>query len=321
MRILVDGSITRVASPKQGFVAADLTVALLAWPAVRHLTLLNVDSTAVLAPLSTASLTGLKSLIVRQAPQAGASGMPALSSSVAATLRVIDISGCAGLCSIDFVCSCAQLRCLWMPGCVGVFDLSPLSACSETLEELRLARSCGAVSLAPLRACTRLRKLDFCGCSVQLHDQVEDLRQACTQLAPLSSVRLEGLVHEMQPSIPPNMQARAACALADMSYEGGPEVQDAIAAVCAIPDLVKLLGPESSTDIQAAAADVLFDLSMNHALNQVAIVTAGAIPALMRLLAPESSAAMQQAAAAVLSHLAQHAHNKSAIMWCHSVSR
>jgi hypothetical protein len=66
MRSQVDGSITRVASPRQGFVAADLTIALLAWPALRHLTLLNVGSGADLAPLSTASLAGLTSLTVRE---------------------------------------------------------------------------------------------------------------------------------------------------------------------------------------------------------------------------------------------------------------
>ncbi|KAG1666109.1 hypothetical protein FOA52_010899 [Chlamydomonas sp. UWO 241] len=107
---LVDGSITRVVSQRQGFVAADLTVALLAWPAVRHLTLLNVGSAANVVPLSTASLAVLKSLTVRKAPQAGALVMPTPSSNVAATIRVIDISGCRSLRSIEFVGSCAQLR-------------------------------------------------------------------------------------------------------------------------------------------------------------------------------------------------------------------
>ena len=67
MRGQVDGSITRVASPRQeGFSAADLTIALRQWPAVRNLTLLSVGSAAALAPLSTASLAGLASLTVRQ---------------------------------------------------------------------------------------------------------------------------------------------------------------------------------------------------------------------------------------------------------------
>jgi hypothetical protein len=59
-----------------------------------------------------------------------------LSSAVAAKLRVLDVSGCGNLRSIDVVRSCVKLRCLWMPGCFSVSDLSPLAACSETLEEL-----------------------------------------------------------------------------------------------------------------------------------------------------------------------------------------
>ncbi|KAG1660179.1 hypothetical protein FOA52_005279 [Chlamydomonas sp. UWO 241] len=86
IRSLMDGSITRVASLRQGFVTAVLASALLRWPAVRDLTLRQV-----------------------QAPQVGALFIPAPSSSVAASLQVIDISGCASLNSIDFVRSCAQL--------------------------------------------------------------------------------------------------------------------------------------------------------------------------------------------------------------------
>jgi hypothetical protein len=38
-------------------------------------------------------------------------------------------------------------------------------------------------SLAPLKACTRLLKLDLRGCNCELRDQVADLRLACTQMA------------------------------------------------------------------------------------------------------------------------------------------
>jgi hypothetical protein len=40
------------------------------------------------------------------------------SSSVAATLQELDVSGCTNLISIDAVCSCVKLRCLSMLGCV-----------------------------------------------------------------------------------------------------------------------------------------------------------------------------------------------------------
>ena len=63
----VDGSISVVVSPAAGFSPDSLSAALVRWPAVRDLTLvLAVGSTSDLAPLSTTSLVGLKSLAVRQ---------------------------------------------------------------------------------------------------------------------------------------------------------------------------------------------------------------------------------------------------------------
>ncbi|KAG1666687.1 hypothetical protein FOA52_013599 [Chlamydomonas sp. UWO 241] len=115
-------------------------------------------------------------------------------------LRVIDASYCVGVTSIDAVDSCVQLRCLRMPGCCGVSDLSPLAACSQ-LEELWMADTGLVTSLAPLRACPMLRKLDLRDCQPELNDQVADLQLACTQLAHPSSVRLVGLVYELQPSM------------------------------------------------------------------------------------------------------------------------
>jgi hypothetical protein len=61
-----------------------------------------------------------------------------------------------------------------MPGWVSVPDLSPLGACSQ-LEELWMARNFKITSLAPLKACPWLRKLDLRDCYV-LPAQVEDLR-------------------------------------------------------------------------------------------------------------------------------------------------
>ncbi|KAG1657786.1 hypothetical protein FOA52_012864 [Chlamydomonas sp. UWO 241] len=184
MRGQVDASIVVVASPSSGFSAAQLIHALSNWPGVRDLTLGASD----LQPLATASLAGLTSLTVRQARLGGDGEPPPLwgftiSSNLGATLRVHDVSGCFDLGFIEVLRSCVELRCLCMPFCVSVSDLSPLAACSETLEELWMARSV-VMSLAPLKACTRLRKLDLRGChSDELYDQVEDLRLTCTQLA------------------------------------------------------------------------------------------------------------------------------------------
>jgi hypothetical protein len=112
-------------------------------------------------------------------------------------LRVLDLSGCVDLRSIAVVRSCVQLRCLWVPGCVSVADLTPLGACSETLEELWMAGDAQVRSLAPLKACPRLRKLDLRGCLPALIAQVRDLQLSCTRLAAPPSVELEGLVHDL----------------------------------------------------------------------------------------------------------------------------
>ena len=97
-------------------------------------------------------------------------------------------------------------------------------------------------SLAPLNACFKLRKLDLRGSQPVLHDQVEDLRLACTQLADPSSVVLEGLVHELQPSRPgtPWLSAYTLCSRAGY----GAQHQSAITAAGAIPLLVRLLGAD-----------------------------------------------------------------------------
>ncbi|KAG1654147.1 hypothetical protein FOA52_006694 [Chlamydomonas sp. UWO 241] len=110
MRSQVDGSIQVVVSPSAGCSGDELALALTRWPCVRHLTLLNVSGASDLAPLSTASLAGLASLTVREAAHAEAWDMQAPSSTAAVTLRVLDLSGCVGLRSIDAICSCVELR-------------------------------------------------------------------------------------------------------------------------------------------------------------------------------------------------------------------
>jgi HEAT repeat protein len=239
-----------------------------------------------------------------------------LSSAVAAKLRVLDISGCDELRSIDVVRSCVQLRCLWMPCCGNVSDLSPLAACSETLEELWMADNGRSVkSLAPLKACTRLRKLDLSDCHDELRDQVADLRLACTQLADLASVEVEGLVHDLQPNMSPDMLTNAADVLRDMSNAGGHEAKAAIAAAGAIPALVHLLASDSP-EVRAYVAQALGSLARGHPQSQAAIAAAGAIPGLVQLLRPASTTdpLVQRAAAGALGDLAaEHTPNQSAI--------
>ncbi|KAG1669883.1 hypothetical protein FOA52_002409 [Chlamydomonas sp. UWO 241] len=172
---LVDEAVAVVASPSLGFVltAEAVSSALQRWPGVKDLTLLGLDTdsaAATLAPLATADLGRLASLTLRQSYAPPALGEPDLSTwrvpqlqpQIAATLRVIDISGCIDLGSIDFLRGCAQLTCLRMLGAAGVCDLS-LGACSETLEELWLAGCDQIHSLMPLKACLGLRKLGLRG--------------------------------------------------------------------------------------------------------------------------------------------------------------
>ncbi|KAG1658042.1 hypothetical protein FOA52_014354 [Chlamydomonas sp. UWO 241] len=310
MRSQVDAAVEVVASPGSGASANDLQSALLRWPHVVDLTLLNVGSTSDLAPLSTATLAGLASLTVRQArPPAGvqplaAWSLSAFSSKLGATLRVLDLSGCDSLSSIDGVHSCVQLRCLHMPGCVSVSDLSPLAACSQTLQELWMASDALVQTLVPLASCLKLRKLDLQGCRPVLNTRVAGLQLTCTQLAAPSTVELQGLVHELQLNLAPDMKVRAAVELRRRNREGGLEAQTAIAAAGAIPALAQLLGTGYPAQVQEAAVGALNDLARNHAENQAVI--AGAAPALVQLLGPESSAGVKQAAADVLLSLSRN---------------
>ncbi|KAG1670672.1 hypothetical protein FOA52_010947 [Chlamydomonas sp. UWO 241] len=256
MRVQVDASIVAVAIPSSGLSAAQLTQALSNWPGVRDLTLLAARPAASdLQPLATASLAGLTSLTVRQARRQGDGQPPTrwgitLSSNLGATLRVLDVTGCFDLSSIDGARSCVQLRCLWMSS-VGVSDLSPLAACSETLEELWMASS-DVRSLAPLKACTRLRKLDLRACNPELYDQL--------LLGPDSEAALH-----------------AAWALGNLAFKH-PQNQTAITSAGAIPALVELLGPNFWPDVQVRAAWTLGCLAENHAHNQAAIAAAPSAP-------------------------------------------
>ncbi|KAG1673215.1 hypothetical protein FOA52_013095 [Chlamydomonas sp. UWO 241] len=225
MRCLVDGVVQIVCSPSYGCSGEGLMHALVQWPRVRDLTLLNVSGSYTLQPLATCALAGLKTLTIRESPADVPSWpdsensefweedweredwvMPELGS-VAATLEVIDISHCSDLVSIDAVRSCVKLRCLRIPG-VSAFDLSPLAACSQTLEELWMA-AMYVDSLVSLKACTGLLKPDVCDCSASLRNQVADLQTACTQLADPSTVEVEGLVFELRPNMPPGVQEDA----------------------------------------------------------------------------------------------------------------
>ncbi|KAG1665292.1 hypothetical protein FOA52_015869 [Chlamydomonas sp. UWO 241] len=241
------------------------------WGARPHLAVRHATD---LVPLATASLAGLTSLTVRQADPGEVLDVPTFSNSVAATLQLIDISGCGGLHSSDFVRSCVQLRCLWMPGFVSASDLSPLAACSETLEELWMAENAAVASLAPLKVCHRLRKLDLRDCHYALRDHVEDLRPAGGP--GISRDRRPGARAPPKHSIPPNIQDKAA-----------------ITAAGAIPALVLLLGPDSAEAVKVTAAGTLRNLAANHAQNRVAVTAAGAVPALVLLLGRHSRTDVQ----------------------------
>jgi hypothetical protein len=142
-----------------------------------------------------------------------------------------------------------------MPWCFEVSDLSPLVACSETLEELWMARS-NVGSLAPLAACTGLRKLDL-RCNTVLHNQVEGLQLA--HLADPQSVKIESLVHELLPNMLPELQQLAAWELRDLADHGA-QTQAAITAAGAIPALENLQESSPSADVRQAAALALENL-------------------------------------------------------------
>ncbi|KAG1666698.1 hypothetical protein FOA52_013610 [Chlamydomonas sp. UWO 241] len=333
MRRQVDVSIVVVTSPGEpweaGPSAAELAAALQRWPSVTELTLMGVcNAASTLAPLATAALKRLTSLTLRAFEFAAvvvgdawdAPGrMPVLSNNLAATLQVIDISCCYGITSINTVGSCAQLKCLRMPG-VSVRDLAPLAACSQ-LEELWMAGSFLVTSLEPLTACPRLRRLDLRGCRPSLHDQVEDLQLACTQLADPSSVELEGLVHDLQPSMMHFTQERAARRLRDLANSSA-QNQSAIAAAGAIPPLVRILccrryaGDTMVVTVLCAAAGALGCLAESHAQIQATIAAAqnqATIPRLVQLLGPQSLPFHEAAARALRSLAYSNAENQTAI--------
>ncbi|KAG1663536.1 hypothetical protein FOA52_003164 [Chlamydomonas sp. UWO 241] len=85
----------------------------------------------------------------------------------------------------------------------------------------------------------------------------------------------------------------------------------ALAAEGAIPALVRLLGPRSSPEVQAAAALALGNLASDDAGNRAIIAAAGAIPALVQLLQDTGTSA---GAAEALACLADgHAQNQADI--------
>jgi hypothetical protein len=179
----------------------------------------------------------------------------ALSSGMAATLQVVDVCGCSDLTSIGALRSCVRLRCLRMPFVFRVADLSPLGACSQ-LEELWMARNLYVTSLAPLKACPRLRKLDLRDCRPTLKDQVEDLRLACKYLADPKTVEIEGLVHELQPGMPPGVQQEAADALGFLVISNE-ETRTAVTVSGAVPLLVQLRAKHHPAHVKEAAARTL----------------------------------------------------------------
>jgi hypothetical protein len=138
---------------------------------------------------------------------------------------------------------------------VHVSDLSPLGA---ALEELWMARALNVVSLAPLAACTRLRKLDLRDCSDLLLRAVQGLQLTCIHLADPQSVKIEGLVHDLLPNMRPHIQSHAAWTLIDLAANSGQ--QAAITAAGAIPALEQLQESSPKADVRQLAALALESL-------------------------------------------------------------
>ncbi|KAG1664750.1 hypothetical protein FOA52_004758 [Chlamydomonas sp. UWO 241] len=336
LRSHVDG-LVRVAMGV-GFSAQQLSAALIRWPHVHDLTLMGITG-ASLRPLTTASLAGLTSLTLREAglavsdddPERSAWDMAPLSSSLAAKLRVLDLSGCVGLRSIDVARGCEELVCVRMPGVTGVSDLSPLGACSQ-LEELWMSENPQIASVAPLKACPKLRKLYLGDMHSVLRDRrlgdVMLLLKTCPQLEDPSKVVLEGLVLTLRPGFSMRAWELAVTTLpcihgvaCDGACDRPSKQADAmelvlqIAVSSMVPDmvaadfaaagifaaLVQLLGLGVQARSQRAAALALGRLAVIHDVwYRPAIIGAGAVPPLVGLLGPKSSAGMQMAAARAL---------------------
>ncbi|KAG1656746.1 hypothetical protein FOA52_009122 [Chlamydomonas sp. UWO 241] len=160
-----------------------------------------------------------------------------------------------------------------------------------------MARNEEVTSLAPLKGCPKLRKLDLRGCQPDLYGLVADLQPSCPQLADVESVAVEGLVLDLQPSMPPGVQKSAVHSL---SVTVSINEQTILAA---IPHLVLLLEQHASAGIQHAAANALCILSDHRVVYQDAIIDAGAISPLVQLAGPQTPARLQGAAKAAFRSL------------------
>jgi hypothetical protein len=212
-------------------------------------------------------------------------------------LRTLDVSCCCGLMDIEALRSCVQLKCLQIAGVqsvrpvrVGVPDLSPLASCSQ-LEELFMAGNTGVTSLEPLKACTVLRKLDLRHCRNVLPGDLEDLRLSCIHLEDPETVEVEGLVFELRPGMPYEVQTDSVIGLETLLSDLGLRAQPVqfaraieIAGAGAIPHLVQLLAGHGQI-LQSQAARTLNYLASSAVPHIVdSIVAAGAFSKLMQLL-------------------------------------
>jgi hypothetical protein len=110
----------------------------------------------------------------------------------------------------------------------------------------------------------------------------------------------------------PGEQRQALATLAQLVHNEDNLI--AIADAGAIPDLVQLLGPGSSDDLNGSASGALWGLATaRYAGNRIAIAAAGGIPPLVQLLGPGSTARTQSAAAGALWGLSVVAANKVTI--------
>ncbi|KAG1680620.1 hypothetical protein FOA52_015069 [Chlamydomonas sp. UWO 241] len=319
--------------------ADNLVHALERWRGIKALSL-NFGSLDCLAVLSTAQLTGLTKLSIRQ-NRLGSWELPAFSPSLAATLTFLDVSHSSLTC-IEAVRSCTQLRVVRIASTI-VDDLSPLGACSQ-LEELWMAGCNNVRGFACLAGCPRLRKFDLHTSTALpgVYSQLEALTVPCPRLVdphasvhPCSDIALEGRVHDLEPGMPAGVQEAAATALRSLMDDENarPGIADVITSVGAIPSLVafssaerqaeiaaaggvpllvQLLEPDVPHFVQHAAAGTLVNLSCKSAALKAAIVATDAIQLLAPLLQSHHPAVARSTS--TLSNLATTPRAAAAIM-------
>jgi hypothetical protein len=127
-------------------------------------------------------------------------------------------------------------------------------------------------------------------------------------MPPLARRDVRNLVRKLGANARPSQQRQALDLIVGLSFDGDSDSLVAIAAAGAIPQLVQLLGPGSTHDLQQGAAAALTNLGYQNDVNKAAIASAGAIPPLVQLRSG-SPADVQEAAVRALVSLSYHDDN------------